>query len=121
MLLNITRGSASEAIDFGGKRPKLYKLETNNSPVGSLQGDKKGGVMMKGLSEKVTKIAAFSSVLLALIVAGCVPQTGTTARQYDENWYFMPGSQENSFQFGAEYRRCDYDMYYEGYWCPVDI
>lgn len=110
----------SEVIDFGGKRSKLYKIETNNSPVGSLEGDRKGGVMMKGLSEKVTKVAAFSSVLLALIVAGCVPQTGTTARQYDENWYFMPGSQENSFQFGAEYRSCEYDMYYEGYWCRVD-
>jgi hypothetical protein len=95
-------------------------METNNFPVGSLQGDRKEGVMMKGLSEKVTKVAAFLSVLLALIVAGCVPQTGTTARQYDENWYFMPGSQENSFQFGAEYRSCEYDMYYEGYWCRVD-
>jgi hypothetical protein len=83
--LNSAVGIVSEVIDFGGERPKLYEMETNNFPVGSLQGDRKGGVMMKGLSEKVTKVAAFLSVLLALIVAGCVPQTGTTARQYDEN------------------------------------
>ncbi|HKJ14039.1 MAG TPA: hypothetical protein VJ988_04180 [Desulfobulbales bacterium] len=62
--------------------------------------------------------------ILGLIIAGCAPQAGMTARQYDENWRFVPRIhvEDNSFGVtsGVEYRGCSYDTYYEGYFCPVN-
>jgi hypothetical protein len=69
------------------------------------------------------KTAAFLTIL-GLIIAGCAPQTGRTTRQYDENWRFVPRvhAEENSFGVtsGAEYQGCNYDIFYEGYFCPVN-
>lgn len=69
------------------------------------------------------KTAAFLTIL-GLIIAGCAPQTGRTTRQYDENWRFVPRThvEDNSFGVtsGAEYRGCSYDIFYEGYFCPVN-
>ena len=62
-------------------------------------------------------------IILGLIIGGCAPQTGRTTRQYDENWRFVPRThvEDNSFGVtsGAEYQGCSYDIYYEGYFCPV--
>ena len=69
------------------------------------------------------KTAAFLT-MLGLIIAGCAPQKGRTTRQYDENWRFVPRThaEDNSFGVtsGFEYQGCYYDIYYEGYFCPVN-
>ena len=69
------------------------------------------------------KTATVLTLLLLLVLVGCAPQTGTTTRQYDENWRFVPRVHVEDNSFGVtsgEYRGCSYDLYYEGYWCPAE-
>ena len=79
---------------------------------------------MKKIIALVTKMAALSTALFALILAVCAPQTGTTANQYDENWRFVPSIhvEDDSFGItGMQYNQYSYDLYYEGYWCRNDM
>lgn len=91
-----------------------------NFQVGNLHGIYKEVMIMSGLHAKIAVLLT----LLGIIAAGCASsQTGKTAKRYDENFRFVPRVhvEENSFGVtsGSEFRGCSYDIYYEGYWCPV--
>jgi hypothetical protein len=79
---------------------------------------------MKNFFVITTRAATVLFLLLAMVLVGCAPQTGTTTSQYDKNWRFVPRIhvEENSFgvSTGMQYDQCSYDMEYEGYWCRVD-
>ena len=78
---------------------------------------------MKRFFSITVKATTMLTLLFALVFAGCAPQTGSTARQYDENWRFVPRVHVEDNSFGVtsgEYRGCSYDLYYEGYWCPAE-
>lgn len=76
---------------------------------------------MANIIEKGIRYATILTIL-GFAAAGCAPQTGRTATQYDENFRFVPRVyvEDNSFgvMSGSEYRGCSYDTYHEGYWCP---
>ncbi|MEN8232079.1 MAG: hypothetical protein ABFR35_05305 [Thermodesulfobacteriota bacterium] len=74
---------------------------------------------MKRFFAITAKAATVLTLLFALVLVGCSPQTGTTTRQYDENWRFVPRIHVDN-SFGEDYRGCSYDQFYEGYWCPAD-
>jgi hypothetical protein len=71
----------------------------------------------------IVKMAALATVLFALILAGCAPQTGTATKQYDQNWRFVPRIHVDNDSFGTtamQYNQCSYDQYYDGYWCRIE-
>lgn len=77
---------------------------------------------MKRIETIISKTVLLFVVLFALVTAGCAYQKGTTTKQYDENWRFVPRIHVENDSFGttsSEYRGCSYDQLYEGYWCPA--
>ena len=88
--------------------------------TGNPHGIKKEAMIMLDTHAKIAVLLT----LLGIILAGCASsQAEKKNRQYDDNFRFVPRVhvEENSFGVtsGSEFWGCSYDIYYEGYWCPV--